>query len=221
MTWTHRSTTGRAKTSKYTIDINPADQRQDRQDHDGLRRRLRLGSARSLLRHVPRRRSGDPDPDSSDQAAGHAGDVPERRLQGSPRSTSRMSRRKPILFVSTTAKRTLDEVADATDKALTAMQAAIKKDKLDGQRSAHHDHDELGRRELRFRHRAAGRSQRSSADRSGQGRQQLWRQGAGDQLHRLAGAVAAVAPDAQGLCRIRMAIRSTRAARATAVSTTS
>jgi hypothetical protein len=38
---------------------------------------------------------------------------------------------KPILFVSTTAKRTLDEVADATDKALTAIQADVKKNKLD------------------------------------------------------------------------------------------
>jgi hypothetical protein len=37
---------------------------------------------------------------------------------------------KPILYVSTTAKRTLDEVADATDKAMTAMQAVIKKDKI-------------------------------------------------------------------------------------------
>jgi type II secretory pathway pseudopilin PulG len=37
---------------------------------------------------------------------------------------------KPVLFVSTTAKRTLDEVADATDKALTLIQAAVKKDKL-------------------------------------------------------------------------------------------
>ena len=36
----------------------------------------------------------------------------------------------PILFVSTTAKRTLDEVADATDKAVALMQAVIKKDKL-------------------------------------------------------------------------------------------
>ena len=37
---------------------------------------------------------------------------------------------KPILFVSTTAKRTLDEVADATDKAMTAIQAVVKKNKL-------------------------------------------------------------------------------------------
>jgi hypothetical protein len=37
---------------------------------------------------------------------------------------------KPILFVSTTSKRTLDDVADATDKAMTLIQAAIKKDKL-------------------------------------------------------------------------------------------
>jgi effector-binding domain-containing protein len=37
---------------------------------------------------------------------------------------------KPILYVSTTAKRTLDEVADATDKAMTAMQAVIKKNKI-------------------------------------------------------------------------------------------
>jgi hypothetical protein len=37
---------------------------------------------------------------------------------------------RPILFVSTTAKRSLDEVADATDKALTAIQAVVKKDKL-------------------------------------------------------------------------------------------
>ncbi|HEY2396112.1 MAG TPA: hypothetical protein VGH81_09080 [Rudaea sp.] len=37
---------------------------------------------------------------------------------------------KPILFVSTTAKRTLDEVADATDKAVTAIQAVVKKDKV-------------------------------------------------------------------------------------------
>ncbi len=37
---------------------------------------------------------------------------------------------KPILFVSTTAKRTLDDVSDATDKAMVLLQAAIKKDKL-------------------------------------------------------------------------------------------
>jgi len=37
---------------------------------------------------------------------------------------------KPILFVSTTAKRTLDDVSDATDKAMTLLQAAIKKNKL-------------------------------------------------------------------------------------------
>ncbi len=50
----------------------------------------------------------------------------------------------------------------------------------DRHRAAHHDHDELGRRELRFRHRAAGRPQRRRADRSGQGRHELRRQGAGD-----------------------------------------
>jgi len=37
---------------------------------------------------------------------------------------------KPIIFISTTAKRTLDDVADATDKAMTQLQATIKKDKL-------------------------------------------------------------------------------------------
>jgi hypothetical protein len=37
---------------------------------------------------------------------------------------------KPILFVSTTAKRTLDDVSDATDKAMTLLQATIKKNKL-------------------------------------------------------------------------------------------
>jgi hypothetical protein len=37
---------------------------------------------------------------------------------------------KPILFVSTQAKRTLDDVADATDKAITEIQADIKKNKL-------------------------------------------------------------------------------------------
>ncbi|HXR62467.1 MAG TPA: hypothetical protein VN720_02845 [Rudaea sp.] len=37
---------------------------------------------------------------------------------------------KPILYVSTTAKRSLDEVADATDKAVTAIQAVAKKDKI-------------------------------------------------------------------------------------------
>ncbi len=37
---------------------------------------------------------------------------------------------KPVLYVSTTAKRTLDEVADATDKAVTAINAVVKKDKL-------------------------------------------------------------------------------------------
>lgn len=37
---------------------------------------------------------------------------------------------QPILFVSTTAKRTLDDVADATTKAMDQLQAAIKKDKL-------------------------------------------------------------------------------------------
>jgi len=37
---------------------------------------------------------------------------------------------KPILFVSTTAKRTLDDVADATDKAVNLIQAVVKKDKL-------------------------------------------------------------------------------------------
>lgn len=37
---------------------------------------------------------------------------------------------KPILFVSTTAKRTLDDVSDATEKAMALLQATIKKDKL-------------------------------------------------------------------------------------------
>ena len=37
---------------------------------------------------------------------------------------------KPILFTSTTAKRTLDDVSDATEKAIALLQAAIKKDKL-------------------------------------------------------------------------------------------
>jgi hypothetical protein len=37
---------------------------------------------------------------------------------------------QPILFVSTTAKRTLDDVADATSKAMDQLQAVIKKDKL-------------------------------------------------------------------------------------------
>jgi hypothetical protein len=37
---------------------------------------------------------------------------------------------KTVLFVSTTAKRALDEVADATDKAVTAIQAVVKKNKL-------------------------------------------------------------------------------------------
>jgi hypothetical protein len=37
---------------------------------------------------------------------------------------------KPILYVSTTSKRTLDEVADATDKAITAIQAVVKKNKI-------------------------------------------------------------------------------------------
>ncbi len=37
---------------------------------------------------------------------------------------------QPILFVSTTAKRTLDDVADATTKAMDQIQAVIKKDKL-------------------------------------------------------------------------------------------
>ena len=36
----------------------------------------------------------------------------------------------PTLFVSTTAKRTLDEVADATDKAVALIQGVVKKDKL-------------------------------------------------------------------------------------------
>jgi hypothetical protein len=36
----------------------------------------------------------------------------------------------PILFVSTTAKRTLDEVADATDKAVALIQGVVKKNKL-------------------------------------------------------------------------------------------
>ena len=37
---------------------------------------------------------------------------------------------KPIIFISTTAKRTLDDVADATDKAMQLLQALVKKDKL-------------------------------------------------------------------------------------------
>lgn len=37
---------------------------------------------------------------------------------------------KPVIFMSTTAKRTLDDVADATDKAMTQLQATIKKEKL-------------------------------------------------------------------------------------------
>ena len=37
---------------------------------------------------------------------------------------------RPVLFVSTTAKRTLDEVADATDKAVALIQGVVKKNKL-------------------------------------------------------------------------------------------
>lgn len=37
---------------------------------------------------------------------------------------------KPILFVATTAKRTLDDVADATNSAMAKLHAAIKNDKL-------------------------------------------------------------------------------------------
>ena len=37
---------------------------------------------------------------------------------------------KPIIYVSTTAKRNLDDVADATDKAVALIQAQVKKDKL-------------------------------------------------------------------------------------------
>jgi len=37
---------------------------------------------------------------------------------------------KPIVYVSTTAKRNLDDVADATDKAIALIQAQVKKDKL-------------------------------------------------------------------------------------------
>lgn len=37
---------------------------------------------------------------------------------------------RPILFVSTQAKRTLDDVADATDKAVTEIQAVVKKNNL-------------------------------------------------------------------------------------------
>lgn len=37
---------------------------------------------------------------------------------------------RPIVFVSTTSKRTLDDVADATDKAMALLQATVKKDKL-------------------------------------------------------------------------------------------
>jgi hypothetical protein len=37
---------------------------------------------------------------------------------------------RPTVFVSTTAKRNLDDVADATDKAMALIQAQIKKDKL-------------------------------------------------------------------------------------------
>ena len=37
---------------------------------------------------------------------------------------------QPVLYISTTAKRTLDDVADATTKAMDLLQAAIKKDKL-------------------------------------------------------------------------------------------
>ncbi len=46
--------------------------------------------------------------------------IPERRLQGSDRFELKDVAAQPILFVSTTAKRTLDDVADATDKAMTA-----------------------------------------------------------------------------------------------------
>ena len=37
---------------------------------------------------------------------------------------------RPILYVSTKAKRTLDDIADATDKAMSQLQTVIKKDKL-------------------------------------------------------------------------------------------
>jgi hypothetical protein len=37
---------------------------------------------------------------------------------------------RPIIYVSTTAKRTLDDVADATDKAMAQLQALVKKEKI-------------------------------------------------------------------------------------------
>lgn len=37
---------------------------------------------------------------------------------------------RPIIYISTTAKRTLDDVADATDKAMAALQALVKKEKI-------------------------------------------------------------------------------------------
>jgi hypothetical protein len=37
---------------------------------------------------------------------------------------------QPIIFMSTTAKRTLDDVADATDKAMAQLNATLKKDKI-------------------------------------------------------------------------------------------
>ena len=38
--------------------------------------------------------------------------------------------KRPIIFITTTAKRTLDDVADATDKAMQALQAQVKKSKI-------------------------------------------------------------------------------------------
>ena len=38
--------------------------------------------------------------------------------------------KRPIVYISTTAKRTLDDVADATDKAMQALQAQVKKSKI-------------------------------------------------------------------------------------------
>ena len=168
-------------------------ERQDGQGHARLRRRLRYGSARALLGPVSRRRTGDEYSAASERVGKAARDNTDHRLQG--------HRVRDQGCAGDAAAVGLDDrQAHSGRRRRRDRQGAQRdpgrhqKEQPHAGRSAPHGHDQLGRRELRFRHRAAGQSQRHRADRSGQGRAVVRGQGLDDFVHRLARAAAADAP---------------------------
>ena len=119
----------RGTDKKFTIDINPAS--------NGKTTRITMGYdvdfGWDLLgrysRHVSRRRSGHAGPVQLGALQNMLATFPNLDYKDQPIDVKDVEQR-PIIFISTTAKRTLDDVADATDKAMAQLQALVKKEKI-------------------------------------------------------------------------------------------